>query len=621
MKRSILLALIAWPLVAQSELYINLIDGWRVSNQNDPAMARPDYDDSSWKLADLSNVRSLRFYLGGNGWLRRTVDLPDGADRRHLALTLGNLSDNYEVFVNGHRIATVGRLGTSAETQLGRTRTFSVPEAVLSNGKKQSISIHKEGRSRSAAAWSGVEPGLFLLTGLDSAPVKEGVRYLEIQRARHTPTLVISIIYLILCIPLVLAWLGDRERAELLWFCGYLVAASLYGLQAVLTIAPESFPFDNRGFAWLQILTRYGSYAMYVSFVIAALGFQLRWLHAVVWLAWIYLRLPFHDSRAFGYFTFFTGGIPLVLIALAWLRRSKENSIVAKQLRLLALSLPAVEQIVSRVNGINGSGESFFRYGSYLYPSVHVVTLVLASLIVVLLLWQSMTDRQDRQRLLGEMEAARAAQLFLLGSGTDSSMGIHTGQFEVDSAYQPALEVGGDFHWTRVEPDGSLILVVGDVSGKGLKAAMIVSVAIGILRNEKSSSPAAILSALNEALVGYTGGGFVTCCCARFDTDGNTTLANAGHLSPYCDDREVSSDGGLPLGVLPGVEYGETVVPGDRFTFLSDGVVEAANPKGELFGFDRTREMSGKSAAEIAAAAKAWGQNDDITVVTVRRMA
>ena len=217
------------------------------------------------------------------------------------------------------------------------------------------------------------------------------------------------------------------------------------------------------------------------------------------------------------------------------------------------------------------------------------------------------------------MEAARAAQLFLLGSGTGISIGIRTGKFEVDPAYPSALEVGGDFHWTRVEPDGSLIVVVGDVTGKGLKAAMLVSVAIGILRNEKSSSPAAILGALNEALVGHTGGGFVTCCCARFDADGNTTLANAGHLSPYCAGREVSSDAGLPLGVLPGVEYGETVVPGDRFTFLSDGVVEAANAQGELFGFDRTREISGKSAGEIAAAAKAWGQNDDITVVTVRR--
>ena len=85
-----------------------------------------------------------------------------------------------------------------------------------------------------------------------------------------------------------------------------------------------------------------------------------------------------------------------MLIALAWQQRPQKNSLVAKPLRLLALSLAAVEQIVSRVNGLNGSGEYFFRYDTSVYPSVHVATLVLASLIAILLLWQSMADRQDR---------------------------------------------------------------------------------------------------------------------------------------------------------------------------------------------------------------------------------
>ena len=617
MMRAILLALLAYPLAAQSGLYINLADGWRTTDQDDPAMARPDYDDSAWNKADLSKIRAPGSTLGANGWLRRTVDLPDWADRRHLALTLGHLPANYEVFVNGQRTATVGRLGTAMETQLPRTRTFAVPEEAISKERKQFIAIHFEGRVRSAAAWIGYDPGLFLLTDIDSAPVNEGSRRLENLRARHTPTLVISIIYLILCIPLVLAWLGERDRAELLWFCGYLIVASLYGLQSVLMIAPESLPYTSNGFAWLQILTRYGSYAMYASFVIVALGLNLRWFHAVIWLGWLYLQGPVYFTRAFGYFTLATGGVSVVLIAVAWRKLLKENAPAAEQVFLLVLSLPAIEQVASRLNGINGSGEYFIRYGTYVYSSAHVMTLLLASLIVVLLLRQMIADRRDRQRLKGEMEAGRTAQLFLLGSG----MAISTGKFDIDPAYEPALEVGGDFHWTRVEPDGSLIAVAGDVSGKGLKAAMLVSVAIGILRNEKSSSPATILGALNEGLVGHTGGGFITCCCARFCVDGNTTIANAGHLSPYCDGREVTSEAGLPLGIIAGVEYAETVVQGARFTFVSDGVVEAANAKNELFGFERTREISGKSAQEIVDAAKAWGQNDDITVVTVRRNA
>jgi serine phosphatase RsbU (regulator of sigma subunit) len=162
-------------------------------------------------------------------------------------------------------------------------------------------------------------------------------------------------------------------------------------------------------------------------------------------------------------------------------------------------------------------------------------------------------------------------------------------------------------------------VLVGDVSGKGLKAAMMVSATIGMLRRENSSSPAAILAGLNDGLAGHVGGGFVTCICARFGPDGSVTIANAGHPSPYCDGREVEVAAGLPLGVLAGVSYEESVVPGERFTFVSDGVVEAENAHRELFGFERTREISTKSAQEIADTAKAWGQNDDITVVTVRR--
>ena len=153
----------------------------------------------------------------------------------------------------------------------------------------------------------------------------------------------------------------------------------------------------------------------------------------------------------------------------------------------------------------------------------------------------------------------------------------------------------------------------------GIAWKKLVSATIGMLRRENSSSPGGILTGLNDALAGHTGGGFVTCCCARFGADGTVTIANAGHPSPYCDGREVEVAAGLPLGVVGEVAYEESVVQGERFTFVSDGVVEAENAQRELFGFDRTREISIKSAREIAEAAKAWGQTDDITVVTVRR--
>mgnify|MGYP002783792020 FL=1 len=120
---------------------------------------------------------------------------------------------------------------------------------------------------------------------------------------------------------------------------------------------------------------------------------------------------------------------------------------------------------------------------------------------------------------------------------------------------------------------------------------------------------------------GQTGGGFVTVLCARFAADGSVTVANAGHLAPYVDGREAAVDSGLPRGVALEAAYAETALNGTAFTFVTDGVVEAANAQGELFGFHRTAELSRQPAKEIAEAARAWGQNDDITVVTVRRTA
>lgn len=199
----------------------------------------------------------------------------------------------------------------------------------------------------------------------------------------------------------------------------------------------------------------------------------------------------------------------------------------------------------------------------------------------------------------------------LKGSGVESSR---------DVVYHPAQEVGGDFYWMRTTADGSLVLVVGDVSGKGPKAAMLVSVAVGVLRNEKSERPAEILAALNDALAGQAGRGFVTCCCARFEPGGPVAIANAGSPPPYCDGAELALDPALPLGIDRGSIFSEATFEGRAFTFVSDGVVEAANAKGELFGFERTQSIGTRPAREIAETAKAWGQNDDITVVTVRRV-
>jgi sigma-B regulation protein RsbU (phosphoserine phosphatase) len=119
----------------------------------------------------------------------------------------------------------------------------------------------------------------------------------------------------------------------------------------------------------------------------------------------------------------------------------------------------------------------------------------------------------------------------------------------VESAYLAASEVGGDFYHVLPGENGGLWIVVGDVSGKGLKAAMTVSTIMGALRGSSSQRPAEVLTVLNRVLHGQING-FVRCCAATISAEGHLTIANAGHLSPYRNGEEFTLDPGLPLGLL-----------------------------------------------------------------------
>jgi serine phosphatase RsbU (regulator of sigma subunit) len=131
-----------------------------------------------------------------------------------------------------------------------------------------------------------------------------------------------------------------------------------------------------------------------------------------------------------------------------------------------------------------------------------------------------------------------------------------------DAAYIPAAEVGGDFYQVLSQIDGSSLLILGDVSGKGLKAAMTGALAIGSFRTlaAEGLSPAALLTRLNENLYSASSGGFITCLCGQLSPDGRLTLANAGHLPPYRNGEEIQLESGLPLGIVSGLEYAETVI-------------------------------------------------------------
>jgi serine phosphatase RsbU (regulator of sigma subunit) len=129
---------------------------------------------------------------------------------------------------------------------------------------------------------------------------------------------------------------------------------------------------------------------------------------------------------------------------------------------------------------------------------------------------------------------------------------------------------------------------------------------------------------MNERMLGRSDGGFTTCLVMRIDADGAMTAANAGHLAPYLDGREITLDNDLPLGLSPDARYIETglLLPsGAQLTLMTDGVIEARSAEGDLFGFERAAAASTNSAEEIARAAVQFGQQDDITVLTVRQTA
>jgi len=227
----------------------------------------------------------------------------------------------------------------------------------------------------------------------------------------------------------------------------------------------------------------------------------------------------------------------------------------------------------------------------------------------------------EKATLEAEMAAAREVQQVILPEQGELFPG-----YTVESVYQPARQVGGDFFQILPDASGGLFVVIGDVAGKGLPAAMLVSMLVGSIRTaaENTHDPVLILRKLHDRLIGRTSGGFVTALAAHIARDGRLTIANAGHLSPYIDGREIDLPGALPLGIPSGGQYQATgfeLLPGSRLTFYTDGIVEAQNQKGELFGFDRAKAISTEAAAEIVAAAVHFGQSDDITVLTIERLA
>jgi serine phosphatase RsbU (regulator of sigma subunit) len=225
----------------------------------------------------------------------------------------------------------------------------------------------------------------------------------------------------------------------------------------------------------------------------------------------------------------------------------------------------------------------------------------------------------QRQMTL-EMKQAQEVQQVLIPEAVPQIPG-----FSIQSVYQPAGQVGGDFFQTLPATRGGVLLCIGDVSGKGMPAAMTVSLLVGTLRTlaHYTESPGEILAAMNQRMLGRSRGGFTTCLILLASTDGTVTVANAGHIAPYLNGVELIAENGLPLGLVAESAYAESTFhqqENEQITLVTDGVVEARDASGELFGFERTAAIAAQSAESIAKTAQDFGQDDDITVLTLTRL-
>jgi hypothetical protein len=596
----------------------------------EPLWANPAFDDSSWTTLRSDRSWSDQGYptLGGYAWYRFQIRIPAG--QGPTSLLLAPMLTSYRVFVDSTPEGGLGKMPSKIPSSIIRFKVYPLTLAASPAPKTIQIAI----RVWHSPLWARyVGGGPFYGGNLAGDPV-----LLAHEKDHHTVTRNIqyvdayswSITSAITGLAILGLFLIRRTEREYFWFAVILLAQA----------ADTALFLAQQVFFWPPVVVNDLLDGILTALIIIA---SLRFFSLV-------LEVPLGKMGRTALALAGFSPLPAIFYWPGWAPPSVSASIQ------IACLLPATAWILFTLaqRAWRGNRDArllllpagldigyFFadnlaivlgQAGLIHNPRILEVPLPLPPFTVqpgtilhlffllallVFLIRRYASARQREQRLQGEFEAARQVQLVLLPDQLDQCPGFH-----IESFYRPADEVGGDFFQQISDPKWGMLVVIGDVSGKGLSAAMIVSVLVGAIRAEAAhgATPAALLKSLNDRMLGRPHGGFVTCLAAWLSNEGLLTIANAGHLPPYLNGQELSVYSSLPLGILPQAEYEQITLqlnPGDQLTFLSDGVVEAQSPSGELFGFDRTAALATESAPKIAQAAQAFGQQDDITVVTL----
>ncbi|HTW49619.1 MAG TPA: PP2C family protein-serine/threonine phosphatase [Acidobacteriaceae bacterium] len=599
---------------------------WRFHTGDNPVWASPSFDDSNWALHLIEKSwadQGLPDY-SGYSWLRLRVKLP--ATDEPLALLVYPLADAEEVYADGKLVGTIGQMRPPL-TKLANETAEVLPLPAAADGRMVVVAIR---------AWTSAGYAPFYGWGAGRAPVlgtpADLTRIVQLIQARsafgQADSWLISVVGVVIGLFSLGLFLFRRQATEYAWAAAFLLGTAAH---ALLLIWLASIPIQGGPSTYLQLSSGALVETAWLLFIWSFLGSKYdRLFYAALVVNWIRPTAPFwvlnfHASVSQAFFLGTVAHLSISVIILvklvAMLRRGNRDAQLLLAPFLLNSAVLGLTEARSALHaaGLSAAHGLWTMYtGHGLQITWDDLSLLLSFIAIGAVLVLRFTESaRQAQRLSSEMESARQIQSQLVPATLPTVPGL---RFE--AAYLPAAEVGGDFYQIIPQQNGSALLVIGDVSGKGLKAAMTGTLVLGALRSlaQADLSPARILLRLNDQLIAASDGGFVTCVVARIAADGSLTLANAGHLSPYRNGQEVPLEGGLPLGIATETEFPEIklqLTPNDRLTLLSDGVVEAQAHTGELFGFDRTRTISTQSAEAIAHAALSHGQQDDITVLTL----
>lgn len=624
-----------FDLANDSDPSIVLNGPWRFQVGDDPdggkGWATPAFDDSHWPLVRPDRSWKEQGYkdTGGSFWYRAKLQVP--AHAKPLGLYIRRLFGSYQVFANGQLLATQGWLPPHPHRVSWPSRLVPLPESADARAHTVQLAIRVWAYPKETYTFpSGLQAGARVGT---LAALQSRLHLTIAANAwDQVDAVLLALLESLAGFAALALFASRREEKEYLWF-GVFLLLQASGRELIVFLEfhvtwstpiglAEKFLEGAKVFCSLffygHLLRAKRNWSFWIALascsIFALTSFAAAWTSVRVEAMEVALLLPFS-----------IWAITLVF------RRALQGRLDARLLLLPILTTQLVSTMYivvdiassfGQMNGMPGWFTNAVQWPFAMSGDDLVDALFLVAMLAILI-YRFARTRLHEEAFEHERDAARTVQRVLIPEKLPDLPG-----FTLSNAYRPFGEVGGDFFQILPCPEsthpGSLLIAVGDVSGKGLPAAMTVSLLVGTLRTlaHYTQSPAEILTAMNSRLNDRSNVGFTTCLVMRADPDGALVIANAGHLSPYYNGQEMTVPSGLPLGLIAVADYTEAVFSlgaGAQLTLLTDGVVEARSKTGEIFGFDRTESISQHSADAIADMAQNFGQDDDITVLCLAR--